>query len=112
MLLLTGAVALGWLICALAVVTRIDMERTGMIAWFVAVWGMPVLAGMVVAGWRELEPNRLQSLGLAALAGLTLDLLYLLVLGLWYYRFSALGFAPWWRLWVRSSAQLDSRSGS
>jgi hypothetical protein len=98
LLLLTGAVALGWLLCALAVVTRIDMERTGMVAWFVAVWGMPILAGSVVAGWRETEPNRLVSLGLAALAGMTLDLLYLLVLGLWYYRFNPIGFAPWWAI--------------
>ncbi|HEY1296793.1 MAG TPA: hypothetical protein VGJ60_27255 [Chloroflexota bacterium] len=92
-LLLTGAVALGWVFCALAVVTRFDMERTGMVAWFVAVWGMPILAGMLVAEWRDTESNRLQSLGLAALAGLTLDLLYLLVLGLWYYRFNPVGFA-------------------
>jgi hypothetical protein len=69
-----------------------------MVAWFVAVWGMPIVAGMIVAGWRETEPNRLQSLGLAALAGITLDLLYLLVLGLWYYRFNPIGFAPWWAI--------------
>ena len=98
MRLLTAAVALGWVFCALAVVTRFDMDRTGMVAWFVAVWGMPILAGMVVAGWRETESNRLQSLGLAALTGMTLDLLYLLVLGLWYYRFNPLGFAPWWAI--------------
>jgi hypothetical protein len=98
MLLLTAAVALGWVFCALAVVTRFDMDRTGMLAWFVAVWGMPILAGMVLAGWRDAAPNRLQSLGLAALAGLTLDLLYLLVLGLWYYRFNPIGFAPWWAI--------------
>jgi hypothetical protein len=98
MLLLSLAAAIGWLFCAVAVVTRIDMERTGMVAWFVAVWGMPILAGMIVAGWRETEPNRLQSLGLAALAGITLDLLYLLVLGLWYYRFNPIGFAPWWAI--------------
>jgi hypothetical protein len=98
MLLLTAAVTLGWLFCALAVVTRFDMERTGMVAWFVAVWGMPILAGMLVAGWRDTEPNRLQSLGLAALTGVMLDLLYLLVLGLWYYRFNPIGFAPWWAI--------------
>jgi hypothetical protein len=98
MLLLTAAVALGWVFCALAVVTRFDMDRTGVLAWFVAVWGMPILAGMVVAGWRDTEPNRLQSLGLAALTGVTLDLLYLLVLGLWYYRFNPIGFAPWWAI--------------
>jgi hypothetical protein len=98
MLLLTAAAALGWVFCALAVVTRFDMERTGMVAWFVAVWGMPILAGMVVAGWRDTAPNRLQSLGLAALTGLILDLLYLLVLGLWYYRFNPMGFAPWWAI--------------
>jgi hypothetical protein len=98
MLRLTLAVALGWLLCALAVVTRVDVDRTGMLAWFVAVWGMPILAGMVVAGWRETEQNRLQSLGLAALAGMALDLLYLLVLGIWYYRFNAVGFAPWWAI--------------
>jgi hypothetical protein len=28
----------------------------------------------------------------------TLDLLYLLVLGLWYYRFNPIGFAPWWAI--------------
>jgi hypothetical protein len=98
MLLVTAAVALAWVLCALAVVTRFDMERMGIVAWFVAVWGMPILAGMVVAGWRDTEPNRLQSLGLAALTGLTLDLLYLLVLGLWYYRFNPIGFAPWWAI--------------
>jgi hypothetical protein len=98
MLLLTVAVALGWVFCALAVVTRFDMDRTGVVAWFVAVWGLPILAGMVVAGWRDTEPNRLQSLGLAALTGLTLDLLYLLVLGLWFYRFNPIGFAPWWAI--------------
>jgi hypothetical protein len=84
------------LFCALVVVSRIDLDRTGMAAWFVAVWGMPILIGMVVAGWRERCPNRLQSLGLAALAGMALDLLYLLVLGVWYYRFNPTGFAPWW----------------
>jgi hypothetical protein len=35
---------------------------------------------------------------LAALAGLTLDLLYLLVLGVWYYQFNPIGFAPWWAI--------------
>jgi hypothetical protein len=50
MLVLTLMVAIGWLFCALAVVTRIDMEHTGMVAWFVAVWGMPVLAGVMVLG--------------------------------------------------------------
>jgi hypothetical protein len=98
MLLLTAAVALGWVFCALAVVTRLDMYRTGMVAWFVAVWGMPLLAGMVVAGWRDTAPNRMQSIGLAALTGMILDLLYLLVLGLWYYRFNPIGFAPWWAI--------------
>jgi hypothetical protein len=98
MLLLTAALAIGWVFCALAVVTRFDMDRTGVVAWFVAVWGLPILAGGVVAGWRDTEPNRLQSLGLAALTGVTLDLLYLLVLGLWYYRFNPVGFAPWWAI--------------
>jgi hypothetical protein len=98
MLLLTAAVAVGWLFCALAVVTPFGLETTGMVAWFVAVWCMPILAGMLVAGWRDTEPNRLQSLGLAAITGLTLDLLYLLVLGLWYYRFNPVGFAPWWAI--------------
>jgi hypothetical protein len=98
MLLLTVAVTLGWVFCALAVVSRFDMERTGMVAWFVAVWGMPIVAGMLVAAWRDTEPNRMQTLGLAALTGLTLDLLYLLVLGLWYYRFNPIGFAPWWAI--------------
>lgn len=98
LLVLTAAVALGWLFCAFVVVRRFDMDRTGMAAWFAAVWGMPILIGMVVGGWRERNPNRLQSLGLAALAGMTLDLLYLLVLGVWYYRFNPIGFAPWWAI--------------
>ena len=98
LLVLTAAVGLGWLFCALAVVSRFDLERTGMAAWFVAVWGMPILIGMVVGGWRERNPNRLQSLGLAALAGMTLDLLYLVVLGVWYYRFNPIGFALWWAI--------------
>ena len=98
MLFLTASVALGWVLCAIAVVARFDMDRTGVVAWFVAVWGMPILSGMVVAGWRDTDPNRMRSLGLAALTGLTLDLLYLLVLGLWYYRFNPIGFAPWWAI--------------
>ncbi len=62
MLLLTAAAALAWVFCALAVVTRFDSDRTGMVAWFAAVWGMPILSGMLVAGWRDTEPNRLLSL--------------------------------------------------
>jgi hypothetical protein len=95
---LTAAVALCWLFCAIAVVSRFDLERTGMVAWFVAVWGMPILAGMVVAGWRDTDPNKLRSLGLAAFTGLTLDMLFLLVLGVGYYRFNPIGFAPWWAI--------------
>jgi hypothetical protein len=98
MLPLSAAVALCWLFCAIVVVSRFDLERTGMVAWFVAVWGMPILAGMVVAGWRDTDPNKLQSLGLAALAGLTLDMLFLLVLGVGYYQFNPIGFAPWWAI--------------
>jgi hypothetical protein len=95
-LLLTVAVALGWVFCALTAVFRIEV--LGALSFFVAVWGMPILAGVLVARWRDTEPNRLQSLGLAAVSGLTLDLLYLLVLGLWYYRFNPIGFAPWWAI--------------
>jgi hypothetical protein len=29
---------------------------------------------------------------------MALDLLYLLVLGIWFYRFNPIGFAPWWAI--------------
>lgn len=53
--LLTAALALGWVFCAVAAVARIEV--LGVLGFFVAVWGMPILAGMVVIGWRETEPT-------------------------------------------------------
>ena len=85
----------------MAVVGRIDNYvdlQLGMLLWFVAVWILPILAAMLVTGWRETNANRLKTLGLAILAGISCDLLYLLVLGLGYYKFNPIGFAPWWTI--------------
>jgi hypothetical protein len=100
--LATAALVFVWVFCAAAVVGRIDnyvdVLPLGMLLWFVAVWILPVVAGLLVTGWRETNANRLQTLGLAILAGISCDLLYLLVLGLGYYKFSPIGFAPWWTI--------------
>jgi hypothetical protein len=62
-------------------------------------FGMPILAGAVVAGWREAERNRLQTLGLAAVAGMASSWLFLLTLAVaQYYRFNPVGYVVWWGL--------------
>ena len=43
----------------------------------------PILAGAVIAGWRESAPNRLSTLGLSAFGGVVANWLLLLVLWLW-----------------------------
>ena len=99
--LATAALVFAWVLCAVAVVGRIDNYvdlQLGMLLWFVAVWILPILAAMLVTGWRETNANRLKTLGLAILAGISCDLLYLLVLGLGYYKFNPIGFAPWWTI--------------
>ena len=99
--LATAALVLAWVLCAAAVVGRIDNYvdlQLGMLLWFVAVWILPMVAAMLVTGWRETNANRLTTLGLAILTGISCDLLYLLVLGLGYYKFNPIGFAPWWTI--------------
>jgi hypothetical protein len=99
--LLTATLAVGWVLCAVAAVARTEvlvLAAVSVVGWFAEVWVMPILAGMVVTGWRETEPNHLQTLGLAAVAGLILDLLFLLVLGLGYYQLNPIGFAVWWAI--------------
>jgi hypothetical protein len=97
--LATVVLVFGWVLCAAAVVVHIDNYvdlGLGMLLWFVAVWILPIVAGMLVTGWRETQANRLPTLGLGILAGISCDLLFLLVLGLAYYKFNPIGFAPWW----------------
>lgn len=99
--LASAALVFGWVICAAAVVGRIDKYvdlQLGIVLWFVAVWILPIVAAMLVTGWRETNPNRLHTLGLAILAGISCDLLYLLVLGLGYYTFNPIVFAPSWTI--------------
>jgi hypothetical protein len=82
-----AALVLNWVVCAAAVIGHIDNYidlGLGMLLWFVAVWILPIVAGMLVTGWRQTEANRLQTLGLANLAGVSCDLLFLLVPGLGY----------------------------
>ena len=62
-------------------------------------FGMPTLAGGVLAGWRGADPNRLKTLGWASLAGMTSSCLFLLTLILGqYYRFNPVGYFMWWGL--------------
>src|SRR5437879_1009794 len=73
MLPLTATLVVGWVGCTSAVLAHhyhiVDLTNAGlMLSLLGAQWGMPILSGAVVAGWRE--PNRLKTLGLSALAPL------------------------------------------
>jgi hypothetical protein len=72
---LTAAFAVGWVALAGALLA------THGPFWFLGLqWGMPILAGALAVGWREGQPNRLKTLGLAGVAGLAMDWLLLLTL--------------------------------
>jgi hypothetical protein len=94
MLTLTAALVVGWIGLAGAVLaTRTELPFDGM------QFGMPILAGALVAGWRERDPNRMKTLGLASAAGMTSSCLFLLTLMLaQYYHFNPVGYVVWWAL--------------
>lgn len=59
-------------------------------------FGMPTLAGGILSGWRGADPNRLETLGSASLAGTASSFLFLLTLILGnYYRFNPVGYFLW-----------------
>jgi hypothetical protein len=93
---LTAALAVGWVVSTGAVLTRSDPPWL-LVGFLVAQWGLPILAGAVVAGWREGAPNRLKTLGLAVAAGMAMDWLFLLALVVGrYYRFDPVAYVVWW----------------
>jgi hypothetical protein len=102
MLPLTAALVVGWVGCTSAVLANhyhiVELTNAGLMLSFLgAQWGMPILSGAVVAGWRAGEPNRLQTLGLSALAGIVMDWLFLLTLMMtWYYGYQPLTYPTWW----------------
>jgi hypothetical protein len=91
---LGAALVVGWIGLAAAVLaTHGPYPFVGM------QFGMPILAGAVAAGWREAERDRLQTLGLAAVAGAASSWLFLLTLAVaQYYRFNPVGYVIWWGL--------------
>ena len=90
MRLLTAALAVGWIGLMIAVIaTRTELPFDGM------QFGMPILAGAVVAMWREGDRNRMKTLGLASAAVMTSSCLFLLTQ---YYRFNPVGDVVWWAL--------------
>jgi hypothetical protein len=102
MLPLTAVLVVGWVACSSAVLANhfhlVDLAPVGLILSFLgAQWAMPLLSGAVVGGWREGDPNRLKTLGLAALAGMVVDWLFLLTLMVtWYYGYQPLTYPIWW----------------
>lgn len=102
MLPLTTALVVGWVGCTSVVLANhyhiIDLAPVGlMLAFLGAQWGMPILSGAVVAGWREGEPNQMKTLGLSAMAGVATDWLFLLTLMVtWYYGYQPLTYPTWW----------------
>jgi hypothetical protein len=102
MLPLTVILAVGWVLSTGAVLARGDLVLVG---FLVAQWGLPVLAGVIAAGWREGRPNRFETLGLASAAGTVLDWLFLLalVVGQYYHNLDGTPHTPpsyvvWWGL--------------
>jgi hypothetical protein len=99
---LTAALAVGWVGCTSAVLANhyhiVDLGSVGLMLSFLgAQWGIPILGGAVVAGWRAGEPNRMTTLGLSALAGMVMDWLFLLTLMVtWYYGYQPLTYPVWW----------------
>jgi hypothetical protein len=97
---LTAAVAVGWVILAGALLA------THGPLWFLGLqWGMPILAGALAVGWREGQPDRLKTLGLASAAGLATDWLLLLTLHAtqYYHNLDGAPYTPpsyvvWWGL--------------
>ena len=87
MLPLTFAAAVGWLLLVdrfLAVMVP-GMEGTAAV-WVVLVGlllVMPLLAGLLVAGWRQGAPGRIGTLALAGASGGALNWLNVLVLYAW-----------------------------
>ena len=102
MLPLTAALVVGWVGCTSAVLANhyhiVDLAPVGLMLSFLgAQWGIPILSGAVVAGWREGEPNQMKTLGLSALAGVAMDWLFLLTLMVtWYYGYQPLTYPVWW----------------
>ncbi len=94
MLVLTALLLVGWAGLAAALLTT-----HGLYPFLGMQFGMPILVGVVVAGWRRGERDRLHTLGLAALAGAASSWLFLLTLAVaQYYRFNPVGYVVWWGL--------------
>jgi hypothetical protein len=106
MLPLTAALVVGWAVSTGAVLARGDVALVvGFIGFITAQLGLPILAGMIAAGWREGEPNRLKTLGWASAAGTVMDWLFLLALALgqYYHNLDGTPYTPrsyvvWWGL--------------
>jgi hypothetical protein len=94
MLVLTATLIVTWVVLANA-----SLASHTLYPFLGLQFGMPVLAGGVLSGWRSGDPNRLKTLGWASLAGTASSFLFLLTLIFGnYYRFNPVGYFVWWGL--------------
>jgi hypothetical protein len=118
MLPLTVALIVGWVALVGAFRTRFLPAPwwVDMLVFVAMQFGMPLLAGALVAGWRHGASNRLQTLGLACAAGAVSSWLFLLALHVtqYYHNLDGTPYTPpqyvfWWGLLGALCGALGSR---